>query len=424
MPGEQKYDIVVFGASGFTGKFVVEEVARISDEEGGLTWAISGRSMEKLQTVLANASKATGKELESIPILIADTSSEESLVEMAKQAKIVLNCVGPYRFHGEKVVRSCIEGGASHLDISGEPQYLEKMQLMYNNKAKESGVYVIGACGFDSIPAEMGVVFSQNKFQGEINSIESYLDFEAKEGLTINVTTLESAVYGFAYANELKSLRKSLYPEPLPKPQFRVQKRGAVHKSDVVNKYCFPFMGSDKSVVQRTQRYNYENKKQRPIQFVPYAAQSGGILGVVGMMMFGIVFAVLSKFSFGRNLLIKYPEIFTFGAFKKTGPTKKQIENTSFSMTFVCKGWANKLEDPAEQHTDKPEVALTTKVLGPEPGYVTTPICMVQCAVCLLKEKNKLPKDGGVYPPGAVFADTTLIDRLQKHNIKFLEVKE
>lgn len=60
MPGDQKYDIVIFGASGFTGKFVVEEVARISDEEGGLTWAIAGRSMEKLQTVLANASKATG----------------------------------------------------------------------------------------------------------------------------------------------------------------------------------------------------------------------------------------------------------------------------------------------------------------------------------------------------------------------------
>ncbi|CAG2235608.1 Saccharopine dehydrogenase-like oxidoreductase [Mytilus edulis] len=244
---------------------------------------------------------------------------------MTKQAKIVLNCVGPYRFHGERVVKACIEGGASHLDISGEPQYLERMQLMYNNKAKEAGVYIIGTCGFDSIPAEMGVVFAQKKFQGEINSIEAYLDFEAKEGIAINVTTLESAVYGFAHAdelkignvttlesavygfahaNELKSLRRSLYPEPLPKPSFKLPKRGAVHKNEVVNKYCVPFMGSDKSVVNRTQRYNYEHNKQRPIQFDPYIACSG-ILQLIGMMVFGIIFAVLSKFSFGQSLLIK-----------------------------------------------------------------------------------------------------------------------
>ncbi|XP_063429910.1 saccharopine dehydrogenase-like oxidoreductase isoform X2 [Mytilus trossulus] len=420
---EQKYDFVVFGASGFTGQFVVEEIARIADEEAGLTWAVAGRSMERLQKILEKASKATGKDLESVPIIVADTGCDESILEMTKQAKIVLNCVGPYRFHGERVVKACIEGGASHLDISGEPQYLERMQLMYNNKAKEAGVYIIGTCGFDSIPAEMGVVFAQKKFQGEINSIEAYLDFEAKEGLVGNVTTLESAVYGFAHAYELKSLRRSLYPEPLPKPSFKLQKRGAVHKNEVVNKYCVPFMGSDKSVVNRTQRYNYEHNKQRPIQFDPYIACSG-ILQLIGMMVFGIIFAVLSKFSFGQSLLIKYPEIFTFGAFKKSGPTKKQIENTSFSMTLVSKGWSTKLEDPAEQHTDKPEVVSITKVFGPEPGYVTTPICMVQCGLVLLKEKSKIPKGGGVLTPGSAFAETSLIDRLQNHNIKFQEVKE
>lgn len=419
---EQKYDIVVFGASGFTGQFVAEEVARIADEEAGLTWAVAGRTMEKLQNVLANASKSVGKDLESTPIIIADTSSENSLLEMAKQAKVVLNCVGPYRFHGEKVVKACIEGGASHLDISGEPQYLEKMQLMYNNKAKESKVYVIGACGFDSIPAEMGIVYAQQNFKGEINSVESYLDFEAKEGAAINVTTLESAAYGFAHANELKGLRKSLYPEPLPKPTFRLPKRSAVHTSEVVNKYCVPFLGSDKSVVYRTQRYNYEHKKQRPIQFEPFISRSG-IFDIIGLIIFGIIFGILSKFSFGRNLLVKYPEFFSFGTFTKHGPTKRQMEGTSFSMTFLSKGWGKKLEDPTEQHTEKPDVVLMTKVFGPEPGYVTTPIALVQCGLVILKEKDKLPKDGGVFPPGAAFADTGLIERLQKRNIKFQEVK-
>lgn len=418
----ERYDIVIFGATGFTGQFVVEEVARVADEEKGLTWAVAGRSMEKLQKILENASKRTSKDLENTPIIICDTSSDSSLQEMAEKAKIVLNCVGPYRFHGEKVVKACIEGGSSHIDISGEPQYLENMQLLYNGKAKEADVYIIGSCGFDSIPADMGVLYAQRQFEGDVNSIESFLDVHAgPSGFVGNATTLESAVYGFAHAGELAGLRKSLYPEPLPKYKYKAPKRGAVFTGEVVNKYCVDFMGSDKSVVYRTQRYNYEVKKQRPVQYSPYMCLKG-ISDVIGMMIFGLVFAVLCKFSFGRSLLIKYPSFFTFGGFKKGGPTMKQIQETSFTMTFVSKGWSTKLEDLSAQHDSAPDMLKITKVVGPELGYVTTPICMVQSAVVLLKEKDKLPKGGGVFTPGMAFADTTLISRLNSHNVLFQEV--
>ncbi|XP_060068458.1 saccharopine dehydrogenase-like oxidoreductase [Ylistrum balloti] len=419
-----RYDVVVFGASGFTGQFVVEEVARIADEERGLTWAIAGRTMGKMQKVLEQASKKTGKELDSIPVLIADTSNETSMVEMCKQAKIILNCVGPYRFHGEMMVKAAIEGGASHLDISGEPQYLENMQLKYHNKAKENGVYVIGACGFDSIPAEMGVVYVNRQFNGEVNSVESYLDImSGPEGLVLNTGTLESAVHGVAHFSELKSLRRSLYPERLPPSKHKPTKRGAVFKSEVLGKYCMPFLGSDKSVVYRSQRYKHDVLKQRPIQFSPYMVQKG-LLSVVGSILFGLLFVVMTSFRLGQTLLMKYPSFFTAGFFKKGGPTKSQIENTSFKMTFVAKGWSKKLEDPLSDPEEKPDTILTAKVAGPELGYITTPICMVQCALVILKEADKLPKDGGVYPPGAAFQDTSLIERLHKHNVTFSEVKD
>lgn len=92
--------------------------------------------------------------------------NRNSLVEMAKQGKVVLNCVGPYRFSGKQVVEACIEAGAHCVDVSGEPEYLERVQLDCDAQAKEKGVYIVGSCGFDSIPADMGIVHLIKNFGG------------------------------------------------------------------------------------------------------------------------------------------------------------------------------------------------------------------------------------------------------------------
>ncbi|ESO84484.1 hypothetical protein LOTGIDRAFT_222130 [Lottia gigantea] len=411
-----RYDFVIFGATGFTGQFVVEEVARIAEEEN-LTWAIAGRKMDKLQKVLSDASKKTGKELEDKPIIIADVSSDQSLIEMCQQAKTVINCVGPYRFYGEQVVKASIEAKCNHIDISGEPQFLEKVQLLYHGKAQEEGIYIIGSCGFDSIPADMGVIYTRNNFPGDLNSIESYLDIKTgPAGAGINFATFESAVNGFAYAGELMSLRKSLFPSPLPKSQHKLAKRSAVFKSEEIDKWCVPFPGSDRSVVNRTQRFNYDQNKTRPIQFVPYFA-CPSTFSMILTVIFGIFFGLFAKIM--PSILLKFPSLFTGGLVTKGGPSKKQIEETSFSMTFYGQGYDSKIADVEVQHENAPSKKIVTKVVGPEPGYVSTPICLVQAAVVLNKEKSKLPSTGGVYTPGAAFQNTSLIDRLDKHNVKF-----
>jgi len=414
---EKQYDVVVFGATGFTGARVVEEVARTVDEEKGLKWAVAGRNMAKVQTVLGQARRATGKDLENLPIIIADVKSDQSLIDMCKQTKVLLNTVGPYRFFGDQVVRACIEAGTHHLDVSGEPYFLERMQLLYNAKAKEAGVYIIGACGFDSIPADLAVVFAKSQFEGDLNSVEGFLSFKTgPEGTKINFGTWQSAIYGVGTVSETAKQRKLLYASSMPRSQHPIKKRGSLSYAKEVESWCFPFLGSDKSIVYRTQRYFME-KGERPIQFNPYV-QVSSLFTAIMIAFFGAIFGVLAMFSPGRWLLETFPGFFSAGFISKDGPSQKQIDGTTTSYTFIGKGYSTRLTDPSEKHTGAPDKEIVVKVNGPEPGYVLTPICMVQAAYTVLAEKEKIP-ECGVLTSGAALAKTTIIERLNKHNVTF-----
>lgn len=143
---------------------------------------------------------------------------------------------------------------------------------------------------------------------GTVNSIETYLCTDSKEddgGAHLHYGTWESAVYGLAYANELRSLRSQLFPERLPSFKPKVKMSMMPHRSPVVdNKWVLPFLGSDKSVVSRSQRFFYENDKKRPVQVATYFSVPS-FLAVLVLAFFGTVFAILTKFSLGRKLLLK-----------------------------------------------------------------------------------------------------------------------
>ncbi|XP_019746773.1 saccharopine dehydrogenase-like oxidoreductase [Hippocampus comes] len=413
------YHLVIFGASGFTGQFVVEEVARTASEgpRGNLNWAVAGRSRQKLEQVLEQAASVLGKpELRTeVDIIVADVEEPDSLAAMCKQAVIVLNCVGPYRFFGEPVVKACVENGAHHLDISGEPQFLEGMQLNYHNLAAEKGVYIIGSCGFDSIPADMGVLYTKEQFKGTLTALESFLTVDAgPDGGCIHDGTWQSAIYGFADSQNLQSLRQRFNYKPLPSVGPKLKRRGTLFYSNEIQQYTVPFMGSDPSVVKRTQRFLVEENQDTPVQYGAYAG-IGGIGNIIKLMFAGMMFWFLVKFTFGRNLLVKHPEFFSFGLFTKAGPTRKQMESSSFRFAFYGVGYTEGL-DPTQ---GKPNGKICTLVQGPECGYVATPIALVQAALTILNESKALPKSGGVYTPGAAFAKTTLIKRLDKHGIQF-----
>uniref|UniRef100_A0A7N4PAI1 Saccharopine dehydrogenase-like oxidoreductase n=1 Tax=Sarcophilus harrisii TaxID=9305 RepID=A0A7N4PAI1_SARHA len=378
---ERPYHFVVFGASGFTGQFVVQEVARqqINPELRGsaLPWAVAGRSREKLRQVLEKAAEKLERPTlpDEVGIIICDIINPASLDEMAKQASVVLNCVGPYRFYGEPVVKACIENGASCVDISGEPQYLEEMYWKYHEKAAEKGVYIIGSTGFDSIPADLGVLYTRNKLKGTLTAVESFLTINSgPEGMCIHDGTWKSAIHGFGDQKSLKNLRKQSNMKPVPVVGAKLKRKWPISYCSELCEYSIPFMGSDASVVKRTQRFLYENLQETP-----------------------------------------FPWLFSFGYFSKQGPTQKQMDDASFIFTFFGQGYS-------QDHTTKdgkPNIKICTQVKGPEPGYVATPIAMVQAAVTLLKDTSELPKGGGVFTPGAAFSKTKLIERLNQCGIEF-----
>jgi len=412
MDAAREFDFVVFGASGFTGKYVTKEVQVVCEQEG-LKWAIAGRSKSKLNEVLGSIQN---KQSNMPEIIIADVNDYQSLIMMCKRCTVVLDCVGPYRFFGEQVVKACVEAKSHFVDISGEPQYLETMQFKYDKDAKENGVYVVGACGFDSIPSDLGVVYAQQKFKGTLNGIKSFLKISSPYGFVGHYGTFASAVHGLGDVKNLIKLRKSCNHSPLPLvgPKLKLERFG--HYNRNMGSYTIPFLGSDNSVVKRSQRYLYENQSQPAVQYSMYSCISG-LWYLFLLAVFGGIFKFLALRPWGRTLLLNNPKFFSAGYFSREGPTEKQMEETSFSLTMYGEGYSD--GQTTTGRTDKPDKKIVVRVSGPEPGYVATPILMVQAAVVLLKEKENLPPSGGVLPPGAAFAKTSLISRLSKRGMKF-----
>ena len=148
---EKIYDIVVWGASGFTGRLAVDYIYK-NQKNSNVTWAVAGRNKSKITEVL------DGKD---IPILIADSHDKESLVNLVKQTKVILTTVGPYARYGSELVEACAENGTHYCDLTGEVHWMRHMISKYQKTAKESGAKIVHTCGFDSIPSDIGVYFLQ-----------------------------------------------------------------------------------------------------------------------------------------------------------------------------------------------------------------------------------------------------------------------
>ncbi|XP_034936676.1 saccharopine dehydrogenase-like oxidoreductase [Chelonus insularis] len=414
---EERLDLIIFGATGFTGKYTVQEAVKLG-KTNQFTWGVAGRNKERLQEVIKNyASDAEG----TIPIIVADVKDNDSLKKMAQKCKIVVNCCGPYRFFGEPVVKACIETKTHYVDVSGEPQFIETMQLKYNKAAQEAGVYIISACGFDSIPCDLGVIFVQKNFNGDVNSVETYLSSWVdgrSEGAAVHYGTWESAVYGVAHSSELRDLRAKIYPQKLPQFQPKLLPRGIIHYSEVSNQWSLPFLGTDRSVVYRSQRFLYEKKHIRPAQIQTYVSFSS-LMSVISITCVGIMFALMTKCRCGRYLLLKYPRFFSGGFASHEGPKPEVMSRTHFSITLKASGWKEKLADPTDKHVNSPDKEMIARVSGINPGYGATCAMLMISALIVLRESDKMPDNGGVLPPGAAFENTSMIQNLQQNGVSF-----
>lgn len=423
----REFDAIVFGASGFTGQFVVEEMA-ISLEMDSLykqnfiKWAVAGRNREKILKVLEGAAKNTQIDwCSKVPIIEADVQDYESLLEMCKRTRLIISTVGPYRFFGEPLVKACVEAGTDYVDISGEPQFLEGMQLKYHEEAKRKGVYIVSASGWDSVPADVGTTWTKKQFKGDLHSVEIIISANAPDGAKMNFGTWHSAIYGYACSHELKPLRQKLYSEILKPPttrsKFPARRRKLLEYIDEVKGRCMPFLGSDRTVVKRSEILKYHTKGERPIYCETYFRVGSMFAGII-VLLVASVFGTFAKFSFGRTLLKRFPGFFSFGIVSKEGVPRESLEKCTFSHTIIGYGWDEKIVDADQQHDEPPTRKIITRVSGPDPGYIGTSTLLVHSGMTLLFDREQLP-EAGVITPGACFRDTYLVDRLTKRNIKF-----
>ena len=151
-----KFDIIVYGATGFTGQLVAEYLAAQYKGDSSLKWAMAGRSKDKLATVR----DAIGAPADT-PLIVADGGDPASLQAMVAQTKSVISTVGPYQLYGSDLVAACAASGTDYLDLCGEPSWMRKMIDAHEAAAKASGARILFSCGFDSIPFELGVYFVQ-----------------------------------------------------------------------------------------------------------------------------------------------------------------------------------------------------------------------------------------------------------------------
>jgi short subunit dehydrogenase-like uncharacterized protein len=151
------FDVIVYGATGFTGRLVAEHLLATYGVGGDISWAMAGRSLSKLKAVRSDMGAS-----DALPVIVADASDPASLRAMVTQTRVVITTVGPYQLYGEGLVMACADTGTDYVDLCGEPGWMAQMIGAHSARAKASGARIVFSCGFDSIPFDLGVLYLQD----------------------------------------------------------------------------------------------------------------------------------------------------------------------------------------------------------------------------------------------------------------------
>lgn len=402
MENNKKYDIVVFGATGFTGDLTAKYLAkRIKDEN--IRLGIAGRDISKLDA-LKSALIQINSNCKDVGILLADVKDYASLLKMSQEARVIITTVGPYLKYGDSVVKACIEGKADYLDLTGEGGFVNHVMDTYDKKAKENKVKILNCCGFDSIPADLGTYYTVKQLpSNEPIEVECFVSFSSSNPSvfgqfnSVSGGTWHSAI-GFMNLSELERQKKSYTQiaavatnnrlvHAIP-TQFRLREETKTYGAPL------PFV--DIEVVLRSAANmdiygpNFSYGHYAGIKSTP--ALIGGVLGM------GVVFS-LAQFAPTRNLLLSLRK-------PGDGPDKEQRESNSFRLSFIGKSKTK---------------TVKTEVTGGDPGYGDTSKMLGESALCLIHDRAEIPEKFGVITPATAMAEK-LIPRLEKAGIQFRTV--
>jgi len=388
---DDRYDIVVWGASGFTGKLVAEYLSGRYGTDRDLRWAIAGRNQPKLESIRSGL----GIDAESLPIIVSDCFDIGAMRRLAGQTSVVLSTVGPYAKYGSALVEACAAIGTHYCDLAGEVQWMRKMIDQFLPDAKRSGARIVHSCGFDSIPSDIGVWFLQQEAKD--------LHGEVCEEIKLLVKAMKGGASGGTFASMMNALEESkrdrnvarlmvdpysLNPEgERSGPDGRDQRGIEYHKETGVWTAPFVMAVVNQRVVRRSNAVlNYPYGREfryseasligsGPVGWIKSAAVTAGLGG----------FMLVASFDAGRSLLVNrvLPQ-------PGEGPSAKQRESGFFNLLLV-----GKLADGTP---------MRARVTGDrDPGYGSTSKMLSESAVCLAKDD--LPSTGGFWTPASAMGD-------------------
>ena len=375
---DREYDVVLFGATGFTGGLTAEYLAEHAPE--GLRWALAGRNKAKLEAVRKRLGRDVG-------LLVADANDPDSLAQVAASAKVVATTVGPYIRYGEPLVRACAEAGTDYLDLTGEPEFTDTMYVRYHAKAVESGARLIHACGFDSIPYDLGVQYTVEQLPRDVPIKVVGL---VRAGGMPSGGTFASALTAFSRGKQnMRAARERRRAEPRP------EDRRARATGDRIRRlegfWAVPLPTIDPQIVARSAAAlpsygpDFSYTHYAAVKRLPMVA--GGIATVGGLV-------VAAQIPPLRNALLKRLQ-------PGDGPSADRRAKSWFKVRFVGTGGGRR---------------VVTEVSGGDPGYDETAKMLGESALCLALDD--LPTTAGQVTT-AVAMGNKLRDRLVAAGIGF-----
>jgi saccharopine dehydrogenase (NAD+, L-glutamate forming) len=397
MNHDRKLDVVLYGASGFTGGLVADYLTR-ARELAPARWALAGRNLGKLQAVQARLFSAAGASPEAL--IVADAADQSALARLAEAARVVITTVGPYVKYGEPLVRACAEAGTDYVDLTGEPPFAAAMAERHGARAEQTGARIVHACGFDSIPHDLGAWFTLQALRARMTAEQRERTAVTIEGFvrtrgSISGGTWHSALEIMAsmrgYAREERRRAAARAASERRARQLRVP---PAYRRDL-GFWAVPMPTIDPIVVLRSAELLPEYGPD--FRYGHYLGLEHGYQ-VAGLLAgAGTVFA-LAQLPPTRKLLqkLKHPG---------EGPDEETRRRSHFRVIFQ-----GRAEDQRVQ----------CEVRGGDPGYGETAKMLAESALCLAFDRARLPARAGVLTPMTAIGEA-LIERLQRAGISFRE---
>jgi len=386
----RRYDLALFGATGFTGGLTAGYLA--AHGPAGLRWALVGRSRAKLRAARSDLAGILGEGVPLPDLLEADAADPGALTEVAEAAKVVATTVGPYALYGEPLVAACAAAGTDYVDLTGEPEFVDRMWLGYHERARESGARLVHCCGFDSIPHDLGAYFTVKQLPEDTPlTVNGYV----RMGGQFSGGTYHSAINAFARGRQtMAAARRRRQTEQRPAGR-RIHSAPARLRHDRrLGGWTAPFPTIDGPIVRRSaaalDRYGPDFAYGHNIVAKHLYALAAGTVGVGAT-------ALLAPLPPTRKLMLRFKS-------PGDGPSEEVRARSWFKVTFVGEGGGDR---------------VVTEVSGGDPGYEETAKMLAQSALCLAFDE--LPETAGQVTTAQAMGDA-LLARLQGAGIEFRTV--